>query len=50
MQPLDIAVAFGRVKDVLNLSGDLRVYLFVRYAVFALFAGLVGYLAIPTRA
>lgn len=50
MQPLDIAAALRRVKDILYLSGDSRVYLFVRYTVFSFFTGSVGYLTIPARA
>jgi hypothetical protein len=50
MQALDVAAALGRVKDVLYPPGDARVYLFVRYTVFSLLTGLVGYLTIPALA
>ena len=50
MQPLDIALASGRVKDILNLSGGPGIYSFVWNTIFAFLAWLVGYLKLPTRA
>jgi hypothetical protein len=50
MQPLDIAVASGRVKDILNLSGGPGIYSFVWNTILAFLAWLVGYLKLPTRA
>jgi hypothetical protein len=50
MQPLDIAVASGRVKDIFNLSGGPGIYSFVWNTILAFLTRLVGYLSIPTRA
>ena len=50
MQPLDIAVAFGRIEDILDLPGGPGIHSLVRYTILAFLAGLVGYLKLPTRA